>query len=51
MPATASETLYALSAFQADNGATVVRLRLAFAWALGGLVMVILGLGLAAALV
>ena len=42
---------YGLSAVQADNGLTVRRLKLAFAWALGGLVVEVLGLGLAAALV
>jgi hypothetical protein len=42
---------YSLAAIQAGNSATVLGLKVAFAWALGGLVVEILGLGLSAALV
>ena len=42
---------YGLAAIQARNHPTLERLKLAFAWALGGVVVEILGLGLAAALV
>jgi len=41
---------YGLAGVQAGNGPTVVRLKTAFAFALGGLVIEVLGLGLAAAL-
>jgi hypothetical protein len=42
---------YGLAAIQARNSPTLQRLKVAFAWALGGVVVEILGLGLAAALV
>lgn len=42
---------YGLASIQAGNSATVQALKTAFAWALGGLVVEILGLGLSAALV
>lgn len=41
---------YVLSSMQAENSLTVGRLRTSFAWALGGLVVEIFGLGLGAAL-
>ncbi len=41
---------YVLSSMQAENGLTINRLRTAFAVALGGLIVEILGLGLGAAL-
>ncbi len=44
------DLVYNLSAMQGNNGVTVERLRVAFAAALGGLVVEIVGLGLGAAL-